>query len=275
MLFATAKMTTRRKLTARVTARARLSLFHQLQIATTIPNRGLIMKDAGIEAKRDRPAATKALVAQLGQYEAVVQAALVEAERASVIQRIWDKDASLWKTDPAHQKIIANSLGWLTVPRQMIGATDELEVFAEQNRDRKDFNTRWSVAWAARRFVLKSCDRLFAGNQRFPELLVLDSTDPDAINNLAKQIELSSCLFIIASKSGTTTEPMAFHRYWYHEVGERVDGARQAFHCHHRSGHTNGRDRCRRKLQTHLSKSSQTLAVVIQPFLTLEWCPPR
>ncbi len=33
------------------------------------------------------------------------------------------------------------------------------------------------------------------------------------------RIDLEQCLFIIASKSGTTTEPLAFYKYWYDRVG--------------------------------------------------------
>ena len=60
-------------------------------------------------------------------------------------------------------------------------------------------------------------------------MLVLDSTDPDTINNFKKQIDVGKCLFVIASKSGTTTEPNAFHRYWYNEVAQETDKPGKAF----------------------------------------------
>ena len=34
--------------------------------------------------------------------------------------RIWSKDASAWKTDPEHQKIIKNALGWLDVTELLL-----------------------------------------------------------------------------------------------------------------------------------------------------------
>ena len=65
------------------------------------------MKDAGIEAKRDSSGFTNSsLTASLGAYEGAVTVALKEAEQAEVIQRIRDKDASLWKDDEAHRKMI-------------------------------------------------------------------------------------------------------------------------------------------------------------------------
>jgi glucose-6-phosphate isomerase len=69
----------------------------------------------------------------------------------------------------------------------------------------------------------------FRRQEGFPELLVLDSTDPDTINNFKEQIDTSRCLFVIASKSGTTTEPNAFHRYWYKEVAQHTDAPGNSF----------------------------------------------
>ena len=78
------------------------------------------MNDAGIEAKRDAEPdgpnfmTANCLAASLGTYEEPVRATLAEAARAHVIERIWNKDATLWKQEESHQKIILNSLGWLT-----------------------------------------------------------------------------------------------------------------------------------------------------------------
>jgi transaldolase/glucose-6-phosphate isomerase len=55
----------------------------------------------------------------------------------------------------------------------------------------------------------------FGQQPEFPELLVLDSTDPDVLAEFASRIEVDKCLFIIASKSGTTTEPNVFFKFWY------------------------------------------------------------
>ena len=58
---------------------------------------------------------------------------------------------------------------------------------------------------------------------------MLDSTDPDVISNFRNQIDLPRCLFAIASKSGTTTEPVAFHRYWYNEVSRLSESPGDSF----------------------------------------------
>src|SRR5438552_2241511 len=94
------------------------------------------MNDAGIEAKQEpdsggAPAQTAALPLE---FRDAMRDALAEAEEQDVIERIWNKDASLWKSEPPQQKIINNALGWLTVSRQMLAAAEELKTFAESVR---------------------------------------------------------------------------------------------------------------------------------------------
>lgn len=171
----------------------------------------------------------EALVASLGSCQSAVDATLGAAEQQNVVRRIWAKDASLWKTDPAHQKIIGNSMGWLTVAQEMIQAADELSDFAESVRNSGQFDHVMVCGMGGSSLCPEVLRQTFGRQNGFPELLVLDSTDPDAITGFAKQIDLARCLFVIASKSGTTTEPLAFHKYWYHEVGQQSSTPGQSF----------------------------------------------
>jgi transaldolase/glucose-6-phosphate isomerase len=65
--------------------------------------------------------------------------------------------------------------------------------------------------------------RTFGPQPGFPELLVLDSTDPDVIESYSKRIDIERCLFVIASKSGSTTEPNAFYKFWYDQISKRSE----------------------------------------------------
>ena len=87
------------------------------------------MNDAGSEAKRETDLHGPLRVS-LGEYAEAVNSVLDDAVQANVIERIWNKDVTLWKNEAAHQKIIANSLGWLTVPGEMLKVADELRSFA-------------------------------------------------------------------------------------------------------------------------------------------------
>jgi len=185
------------------------------------------MNDAGIEAKRDaepdKPNFMTAnyLAASLGEYEGPVRATLAEAARTNVIERIWNKDATLWKQEESHQKIITNSLGWLTVATQMLAVADELRSFVDNVRASQEFQHVMVCGMGGSSLCPEVLRQTFGRQEAYPELLVLDSTDPDAVNNFRKQIDTGRCLFVIASKSGTTTEPIVFHRYWYNEVAKK------------------------------------------------------
>ena len=185
------------------------------------------MNDAGSEAKRDTDPYL-ALSVSPGAYAEAVNAALDEASRANVIERIWNKDATLWKSEAAPQKIIANALGWLTVPGEMLSVVDELKSFAE-TVSASGFQHAMVCGMGGSSLCPEVLRQTFGRQAGFPELLVLDSTDPDTINNFKEQIDTARCLFVIASKSGTTTEPNAFHRYWYNEVGKNSDTPGDSF----------------------------------------------
>jgi transaldolase/glucose-6-phosphate isomerase len=185
------------------------------------------MKEAGIEAKRDTEPdgpnfmTANYLAASLGNYKGRIHATLEEATATNVIERIWSKDASLWKNEESHQKIIRNSLGWLTVPTEMLAVVDELRNFADNVRASGEFQHAMVCGMGGSSLCPEVLRQTFGRQESFPELLVLDSTDPDAINDLRSRIEVNKCLFIIASKSGTTTEPNTFLRYWYNEVAKK------------------------------------------------------
>jgi transaldolase/glucose-6-phosphate isomerase len=190
------------------------------------------MKDAGIEAKRESDHSapvTTSLTASLGTYDARVRAALAEADSARVIERIWSKDATLWKQDDAQQKIIRNSLGWLTVADEMLAVADDLRSFAEAIRASGEFRHVMVCGMGGSSLCPEVLRQTFGRQENFPELLVLDSTDPDAVNHFKLRIDVRKCLFVIASKSGTTTEPLTFHRYWYNEVTKHSDDPGKSF----------------------------------------------
>jgi transaldolase/glucose-6-phosphate isomerase len=184
-----------------------------------------------IESKRDAVLSgiNERLTASLGKYSDAVNAAIKEADKGDVMRRIWRKDASLWKQDEAHQKIINNALGWLTVPDMMIGVEDDLVAFADRIRGERGFKHVMVCGMGGSSLCPEVLRQTFGKQEGYPELLVLDSTDPDAFSDIAEQIDITHCLFIISSKSGTTTEPLVFYKYWYDQVGRRKENPGECF----------------------------------------------
>ena len=145
-----------------------------------------------------------------------------------VVKRIWQKDATLWKSDPDSIKIINSSLGWLTVADEMIGVIDALVEFSETVRSR-GFQHVMVCGMGGSSLCPEVLAQTFGRQPGFPELLVLDSTDPDVIAAFKERIDIERCLFIIASKSGSTTEPNVFYKYWYKEVSKLKESPGENF----------------------------------------------
>ena len=68
----------------------------------------------------------------LGALLPPVEAAVADLQRRDVLGRIWRRDHTVWKPQPAE---IADRLGWLTVSGVMREQVPALEAFAKEVRD--------------------------------------------------------------------------------------------------------------------------------------------
>ncbi|HLW47966.1 MAG TPA: hypothetical protein VKW09_09390 [bacterium] len=142
-----------------------------------------------------------------------VAASLDALARDRFVERLWARDPALWASDPGGQDAVRNGLGWLRAPAAMAETVEDLRRFAAEARD------------AGYRHVLHMgmggsslAPLVFA--RTFPEapglhLTVLDTTDPATILAEDRRAQGARTLFIVASKSGTTAEPLAFGEYFY------------------------------------------------------------
>ena len=130
---------------------------------------------------------------------------------------------AVWKSDPEHQKIIRNALGWLDVARLVLLSAGDLKAFAEQIRQ-EGFEYAVVLGMGGSSLCPEVFARSFGKVAGYPQLYVLDSTLAGAVRALESKIKVEKTLFIVASKSGTTTEPVMFHRYFYARVKEKLGG---------------------------------------------------
>jgi len=171
-----------------------------------------------IEARRDEAmrGLARRQTLHLGAAQAAVDQAAQRVEKEKFVERIWKKDTTLWKNDDAHKKIISNALGWLTVAEAMSKVAKELMTFADSVKG--DFDDFVVLGMGGSSLCSEVTRRLFGARAGYPRLNVLDSTVPQAVHALETRLDLSRTLFMVASKSGTTTEPAVFHRYFYDRV---------------------------------------------------------
>lgn len=135
------------------------------------------------------------------------------------VHRLWQRDASLWTGADE-----ANWLGWLDVVEEQIAELDRLRRLAEEA---KDFSDVLLLGMGGSSLCPEVLAKTFGRVRGFPQLHVLDSTDPAQIKAFENSVDLSSTLFVVSSKSGTTLEPNSFKQYFFERVKQTV-GADQA-----------------------------------------------
>jgi transaldolase/glucose-6-phosphate isomerase len=129
-------------------------------------------------------------------------------------QRLWDKEAALWKSEPEHQKIIRNALGWLTIVQEMRKHLGDITGFVEEVLQ-AGFRHVVLLGMGGSSLCPDVLRATFGSASGFPELHVLDSTVPANVAHVEKGIDLEKTLFIVSSKSGGTTETLSFYKYFY------------------------------------------------------------
>mgnify|MGYP000554207202 CR=1 FL=1 len=155
-------------------------------------------------------------------YEAAVERA--RAERWA--ERLFERDTTLWSTTPRVQEAIAERLGWLDAPAHFTDQIAALEGFGEGIRD-AGFTTAVVGGMGGSSLAPEVLHRTFGTTEGWLDLRVLDSTDPAAVAAVVDDLDPLSTLWIVASKSGTTTEPLAFQA----DAWERAERALRAHHA--------------------------------------------
>jgi glucose-6-phosphate isomerase len=161
--------------------------------------------------------------ARLGALAHDVEHTVERAVTDDVARRVWEGDATLWSDEPHHKEIIANRLGWLSVHERMEHQIDALTNFATQV---KDEGVRHVVllGMGGSSLCPEVLRRSIGSAPGYPELLVLDSTDPAQVQSVADAIDPARTIFIVSSKSGGTLEPNEFYARFREEAGG--DGSR-------------------------------------------------
>jgi glucose-6-phosphate isomerase len=164
-------------------------------------------------------------VLSLGDGAAAYDAAVRLARDETWAERLWDRDPTLWSTNERVQAAIAERLGWLDAPAHFADQVAALEGFGEGIRD-AGFTTAVVGGMGGSSLAPDVFHRTFGSGDGWLDLRVLDSTDPAAVAATVDDLDPLATLWIVASKSGTTTEPLAFQ-------ADAWDRAERALRAHH------------------------------------------
>jgi transaldolase/glucose-6-phosphate isomerase len=137
-------------------------------------------------------------------------------------RRLWQRDKSLWTNADEDRW-----LGWLDS-----AADDEIrsyQTFADEIR-REGFTDALLLGMGGSSLGPEVLAATFGRQNGFPRLRILDSTVPAQIKAIEATLDLDKTLFIVSSKSGSTTEPNVFKDYFFKRVADRVGAANAGRH---------------------------------------------
>ena len=151
----------------------------------------------------------------LGELQPAVDAQLARLKKEDAPRRLWAKDSTLWSADPAKRDEIRDRLGWLNVAEKMLEHAPE---FRELEAHGKTYSDVVLLGMGGSSLCPDVLRNTFGSVKGHPRLHVLDTTDPATILRVRAKIRIADTLFIVASKSGETTETLSHFAYFWNEV---------------------------------------------------------
>src|SRR5262249_17384400 len=138
-----------------------------------------------------------------------VGATLEDWEIGDKVRRLWARDPLLWTgTDES------SWMAWLDVTEKQLARVAELEAFSQEVK-KEGFSHALVLGMGGSSLCPEVLRMTFGRIEGFPDLLVLDSTDPAQIRSFERRLDLDRTLFIVSSKSGSTLEPNIFEQYFF------------------------------------------------------------
>jgi len=148
--------------------------------------------------------------------DGIIREGAIKLEGLEFNTKFWAKDPTLWKHDKEHMEFIVKFLGWQKVYDWTLERIEEVLAFAKEAKEQFKYCVIMGMGGSS---LAPEVFRTVFGKQNgYPELLVLDTTNPDWISNARNHINPAETLFIFASKSGGTVEPSSQFAYFYDEV---------------------------------------------------------
>lgn len=150
---------------------------------------------------------------------------LEKLQRERVIPRLWAHDHTLWHSEPTE---ITNRLGWLHCTEWMPARLHQLTALVK-GLQKDGYRQAILLGMGGSSLAPHVLRQVFGVQEGFLDLQVLDTTDPDTIASVERQLDYNQTLFVVSTKSGGTVETFSLFRYFYNrcrsELNENEVGA--------------------------------------------------
>jgi len=155
---------------------------------------------------------------------AAVKANVGDWQSGRKMQRLWQRDAKLWTGDDEDKW-----LGWLDIVEDQIAHPVELRNLAKEVWS-AGFRDVLLLGMGGSSLCPEVLRMTFGKSAGYPNLYVLDSTDPAQVKTFEAKIDIARSLFIVSSKSGSTLEPNIFKQYFFERTKEAVGADKAGSH---------------------------------------------
>ncbi len=153
-----------------------------------------------------------------------VKTNIAEWQSGQKMQRLWKRDASLWTGADE-----AEWLGWLDIVPEQLARHVELRNLAKEVWS-AGFKQVLLLGMGGSSLCPEVLRMTFGRVAGYPDLHVLDSTDPAQVKAFEEKIDIAKTLFIVSSKSGSTLEPNIFKQYFFERTKEAVGADKAGSH---------------------------------------------
>lgn len=155
---------------------------------------------------------------------AAVKTAISDWQSNGKMRRLWSHDATLWTGSDE-----ADWLGWLDIVEDQIAHPIELRNLAKEVWS-AGFKDALLLGMGGSSLCPEVLRMTFGKIAGYPDLHVLDSTDPAQVKAFENKIDIARTLFIVSSKSGSTLEPNIFKQYFFEATKKAVGADRAGTH---------------------------------------------
>lgn len=155
---------------------------------------------------------------ELGELQESVTRRVELLEEMNFTSRMFSIDPSLWTNDIEGQMEIRKRLGWLESParsRELISLANELTVNCQNSGYTHATLLGMGGSSLSPEVFALTFENGMTGIKPGLKLCILDSTDPAQLRLAAKRSSVRNTLFIVSSKSGSTSEVNALFNYFW------------------------------------------------------------
>ncbi len=172
-----------------------------------------------IESRRDT------FRAGLGQLAEAISSEVQAFKTGDMVGRIYRNDPTIWTESQQGKDEIQKRLGWLDLPHESQALISDLGDFANECLD-AGFTKALLLGMGGSSLAPETMSRILAEKNAGLDVIILDSTIPAQVRAAEAWVEYGQTVFIVASKSGTTSETLSLFEYFWSKAGKHLGEAR-------------------------------------------------